>query len=504
MLASPPAAAEGPIDAAPDTPTWRPWAAGLVVATLLAGALAATGWTFRAIDALVLAWLIAAAASLPHDRDAWIVVGVTAVTHALTWGPRIHLHANKAFSTFETARRMLSPDVRYGDGWPALIGMPFHLMGQPPLGVLWIDGVLSVLSAAWLVDVVRRATDDRRLALVSGLLWAVLPWPCAMGGTETRFVAVAVLQVMALDGLVRRDRVGDVLALTSLAMLAWVRPLQIAVAALGVVVLGARRRWAAAVGLIVLLGLRAAPLWAFAQQPGGTNGTQGALWFASRTWGSLVGDDGRLAFLDPSLTPLGVGVLAIGGVALAVRRPGLRWFAGALVVAIGPYLVQPLVADRLRFQLPAQAWIAVLAAAALLALAERQRLVAGVVAMGIAASFWPARQPYPPFVWQAEFTQLQTVMPKLAPGSIVHYDATWDPGGAHFSGWATRASAATWVVRPETLPPGALVWVGMVDHVVGMPPGDDLESVDTVVAAPEGGGVFRFDGPVELGLFRVR
>ena len=76
-----------------------------------------------------------------------------------------------------------------------------------------------------------------------------------------------------------------------------------------------------------------------------------------------------------------------------------------------------------------------------------------------------------------------------------------DAGGGPFAYWTGQASGTTWLPFPDKPPDHGFVWVDVVDHVQGGPR-EDLVPIDTVVVAPEGGGVLSLSAPLEIGVDR--
>ncbi|MCB9664358.1 MAG: hypothetical protein H6732_09605 [Alphaproteobacteria bacterium] len=470
---------------------------------VLAVVLAVTGWSWRPVDVVVLAWWAGLVAARPRGRAAWLGAAAVAAVAAVTSAPRIHLHANKAFSTLQAARRLAQPDVRYGDGWSGWVGMPVHLLGDPVDGVHLVHVGAVVLTGGLLADLGARLHGPRA-GWLAAALWGSLPVVVALGSTESRFVVVSLLQVAAVAGLARQDGRGDLLAVASIGLLGHVRPLQVPVAALLVVGAWSVGRRRAALAGAVLVAWRAVALGAWLAGGGDRGGTQLEALGRSHVWGGAAGVDGTAVILDPTRTPVTVALLGLAGVALAWRAGRLGRLTLALGVAgVVLYLPQPFVPDRLRMQLPAQAWLALLAAP-VLARAAGEGLPRGLAVLAVVALGWLPTRVYPPWAWQASYAVARRVTARLPPDAVVRYTATWDDGNGAFGTWAARRSGARWVPREADPPTGALVWVDVVDHVHGPPDLRGLDPVDVAPVPADVAGLHPLASEVVVGLYRVR
>ena len=81
------------------------------------------------------------------------------------------------------------------------------------------------------------------------------------------------------------------------------------------------------------------------------------------------------------------------------------WLLLLLLVSAYGTVQMPALADRLRFQLPAQVWLAAFAG---MGLAQLRGAQLAAFAFGVSLTWLPARNPYPSFAWQQEYAAAKT------------------------------------------------------------------------------------------------
>lgn len=481
---------------------------GLVVAL----SPATEGWRWRPLHPVVLGLVVATLLALPRDRGALAVLVASVTARALTASPRVLMHFAKPYGFLLDARGDVSPDRTYGDGWDATYGLLVRLGGGGDDVTHRVSTALSALLPVALYDLVLRATGRPVAAWTAGLAAALTPLAVALAPTPEHFVLVSTLQVLAVAGSLRRDPLGDALAVCAGGLLAHTRPLQLVVVAVPLLLLvGGRRRR----GALVLAGLAA---WRGVEL--GTHLAAGAVGTAlptpARVLGGAwqIGPDAPWLALDPTRVPAGLALLALPGAALAVRhRARGAWALPALLV-LGSllYLEHRYVPDRLRFQLPTLAWLAALAGLTVDALAARHRAAGAAALVLLVGSAWPARAPLdPPFTWQVEHALLRRAVAEAPAGAVVRMAIPHDPNGT-MRRWASLGSAASWVADDGKPHPGEYRWVGTADlHPHARPvPWEHLQPVWETTAPGVWGGVpdLFLDAPyppqpVRMGLYRV-
>ena len=491
------------------------------VLAVFAVACASPAFRWTGLHLVVLLWLGAVALALPTDRRAALVAALAVLVHSWFWSPRVYLHLDKPFTLLESATGHHDPWLRYGQAYTAVHGLLSAATGAPPDLVHHVQPGFMVLAALFVLETCRRLGSDERTATGAAALAAVLPSVVALGATESRFVLASLFQMAAVAGILRRDRRGDALAATSIGLLAHLRPLQIAVAAMlwGWAAVSGRTRIVVAGGVWVTW--RLVELGGHLLRSGDRGGATGSLPVLSLDGmlvdaGSLLAGLQRLFFdvalwdgsaivvLDPTRTPIVVGLLAMMGVGLSVRMPRYRGVATVFVAGVLLYVAQP-EADRVRFELPTQLHGVVLATAVWGAIDARKRLATASI---LALSFLlihPVDEPR--WVWQQEYRALRQMIDGLEPDAVVyvHPDA-----GVDFIPWARRHSQVEWRLGSGREPAGAFRWVGHRDLLPGASPVPigRLTPVDVSTVTGSWGGVWPGDAapPIELqvGLYIYR
>lgn len=454
----------------------------------------------------LIAWALLLA-TVPRTRNGLALTLLSVLTHLATYAPRVHMHDLTAYQHILDAYGLSSPDLLYGEGRAALLTWPLWLMRWPIDGVHWIDAALATLVVPQLYAVMRSLYDERT-AVFAAVLYALAPLPLALAPTETAFVPLVTMEVLAVHGLVRGGRLGDAMLVIGAGMVTHLRPLEGLVGVgfvLAALVMG---RWRGAVGVVAFVGWRLYN-WAFLTPDGG--GLQlAAFW---QTWDSIllefVGRAGRAMVFDPSRTPAALALLAIGAVVVDRRRRATWGIAALCAFGTVAYVNQGFLADRIRYQLPAQVWLCALAGVGLAAVWERRALAAAVIA-ALTVSWGVALRPYPPFPWQVEYATLRTALQTLPPGTKVAFDDGADNHN-HQRVWARLFRGVELVPLSQATPDVRWRWVGLADHLHGVQP----PLPDPVVSAtilPMGlpidpvnnamwGCAPCSDAPVQIGLF---
>lgn len=422
--------------------------------------------------------------SLPRTRAGLAVTLLSVISHVVTYAPRLHMHDLDGYAHILHLSGANAPDMTYGEGLRALHAWPMLLLGWPIDGMHWIQSTLSVLAVPQLYALMRRVTDERA-AVASACLLALAPLPLALAPTDTSFVPLVTMEILAVHGLVRGGRLGDLMLIFGAGFVTHLRPLEglFGVAICAVAWAMGRRR--AAAGVAAMVALRLVEWWA---QPPDAHGLQ--LDLLTRTWRDvlthLAGFGGRAEILDPARTPVALTALAIAGVAIGWTR-ARRFTVGLIaLVVLGTlvYVFQPILADRMRYQLPVQPWLAALAGLGFASLSRRRSVTALMVA-ALAVSTWFARQPYPPFPWQTEYVLLRQALRLVPEGSKVAYDASVDVQESERT-WARAFANLELVPLDQATPDVAWRWVGLADHLHGVKPPRASPVLEVTIPPPAG------------------
>lgn len=430
----------------------------------------------------LIAWALLLG-TLPRTRNGLALTLLSVLTHLATYAPRVHIHDLTAYQHILEVYGLSSPDLLYGEGRAALLTWPLWLMRWPIDGVHWIDAALATLVVPQLYAVMRSLYDERT-AVLAAALYALAPIPLALAPTETAFVPLVTMEMLAVHGLVRGGRLGDAMLVIGAGFVTHLRPLEGLVGVGFVLVALAIGRWRGAAGVAAFVGWRLYN-WAYLAPDGGGMQLE-AFW---RTWDSIllefVGRAGRAIVFDPSRTPAVLAVLALGAVVVDRRRRATWGIAALCAFSTVAYVNQGFLADRIRYQLPAQVWLCALAGVALAKVWERRALATATIA-ALTVSWVFARTPYPPFPWQVEYATLRTALQTLPPGTKVAFDDRADNHN-HERVWARLFRGVELVPLAQATPDVRWRWVGLADHlggVVAAPPSPVVEATITPMTWP--------------------
>ncbi len=434
---------------APSRPPTSRWAllpaAVLVLLSMSGHSLGGT----TAVDLLVIGtaigWLWAG------PRDPWGLAALTTagIVRAATFVPHIHLHAGKAWQLLDEPFVESGPDLRYGDGWASGIDVLGTVFRGNPDTVHLTTALLTVVGAWMLYGVVRQVMGSGVTGWSAAVVLSTLPGWVAFATTEVRTVQSTVLAISAVYALHLRGRAGAWLATCAVGLLAHTQPLSIATAVALLVGAASLGRWGVVQVGAVLVGWRAVQLGVYAASGGSTGGSHLDLPFWNFVQSHPWGPGAHLVLADPTRTPVGLaGMAALGGL-LALRNRTARWWLLPIAVDLLLALPQPLLPDRLRYQLPLQLWAVLLATYGLWApgpLAMVRRW-GGVLAI---AFTWRevAQAPSKPWVWDVEYQLVRRATRDLPPDAVVAVSPAVDVDGA-FLNWANRRSVARWQAQPD-------------------------------------------------------
>lgn len=473
-----------------------------------APSLAQQAWYLHPLSVVVFGWIAVLVVAFPRDRSALGTWALALAARAAVFEPRIFMHEDKSYATFSMARGNEGPHGLYGDGYAAIMGTFWPLVGGPGDHVHAFDAVISSLLApmAWLAA--WHLTRNRAAALWAGVFAALLPWSVWMSPTETPYVAIATLQVAAVAGATGQGRANLALGALSAGLLAHVRPTEIVIAALISLALIRRRELLAASIAGALTTWRAVELVSGIRS--GEVATQAAhteaffVWRQPWTW---AGHDGRIAILDPHLTP--AVLVALAGLALTgSRRKHLALPLAVVVADIALNAHQPPGNDLLRFQLAPEGLLAVLAGAGVVALLDRwpsARARASALGLGVLSFAWAATPLHPWPVWVEQHRFLVAHLHTVPDGRTVRYCDAGDPNDLFYH-WINRRSDAFWKPLDGEARPGDVRFVGWGDLAPGAPPvpWDRLAPIAEIEAAPVWSGLMNLsEAPVRIGLYRV-
>ncbi len=466
------------------------------------------------MEALAVVWFAAMALAAPRARAPWIWFAAAVATRAALGAPLVLMGKAYPYMHLMGYTGTIAASPLYGHGWFAVMSSVRTVLGSNPDRLHFANLIFSSLTVPWLWAVMNAWTGDRRIAHASALLLTVLPLAITLSGSEVFFVLCALLEVTAVAGALRRDLVGDALAVSSAALLAHARPDQIPFVAAFALFLWAQRRRPAVALLTVAVAAR---VWAIGV-PNGHDGFPNPSpdAFAPSTllkqwWGA----GSSLALPDPWVHPFWLLPAVVFGwsrAAPAVRRPLLF----AALAATLPYAHMYFATDVLRFQLPAATWWVALASLAAPTLMKQSRIIqfssAIVAALGLAL----ARHPGGDLATRTEYGFLRDNLPKLPANSVLRYDKLWDDDQS-FKDWAERIAPiqAVPLAGGEHPSSGELLFLGLAGEIAARDvshPAPAVEACegDTLAeraVAPESGGLLHFkhpDAPIELKLVRVR
>lgn len=477
---------------------------------------------FRPVHVVVFAWAVAVLAALPRAPLAW-GLGLVALVLRLGLSPRwILVGGDAAYERLLDAKGRGDPNPYYGEGWPGVMGLVHALLGEPKT-TDWVHLTnlgASSLTVVALVGLISALGGGPLAAGLAGLLLAAAPLPVRLAATETDFVLVGLVQVLALYGAARGDRRGAALAALSVGLSVHLRPLGGAFALLPLGMLAWRRAaWAVALGL-GLCAWRAWELLPLVRAGSGAGVIPFGRLMEPDFWVKRLNplNPDAALHLSPLWSPLGLPLLAIAAVQLSKPETRRGWLAplglGILLSEL-PYLSKTLpLADPLRFLLPATAlWAGLAGLGAALAWAggARARVVLAVAALSFVPP-WLRGQPR--WAWQVEHLALVEAARVAPAGEEVLFDPAFDENGK-IRMWLNTRGGARW--RPwavgETPAEGALVYLGSADHHrrleaggagPGLAQGCALTPLTTMALPPETDGWINLgDAPIPAGLYRV-
>ncbi|MCK6515020.1 hypothetical protein L6R46_08205 [Myxococcota bacterium] len=478
---------------------------------------------FRPIHLVVVAWAVAALAALPRAPWAW-GLGLVGLLIRLGLSPRwILVGGDAAYERLLDAKGRGETNPYYGSGWAGVMGLVHTLLGEPKT-TDWVHLTnlgFSALTVVALVGLISALGGSPLAAGLAGLALAAAPLPVRLAATETDFVLVGLVQVLALYGAARGDRRGALLAALSVGLSVHLRPLGGAFALLPLGMLAWRRSaWAVALGL-GLCAWRAAELLPLVREGSGVGVIPFGRLLDPDFWVKRLNPLGRepALHLSPLWSPLAFPLLAIAAVQLSkpeTRRAWLWPLSLGIVLSELPYLAKTSpFGDPLRFLLPATAlWAGLAGFGAALAF-ERGGTRPRALLVVAALSFLPPwLRGQPRWAWQVEHLALVEAT-RLAPaGEEVLFDPAFDENGK-IRLWLNTRGEARW--RPwavgETPAEGTLVYLGSADHHrrlegggagPSLAQGCALTPLTTRALPPETDGWIQLgDAPIPVGLYRV-
>ena len=466
-------------------------------------------WRPRPLSLMFLAWVGAAFLALPRTREALGAFVMALGVRVALSRTSLLLGGDAAYERLLWARGRMDPDLYYGDGWAAVMGPLSAAFGDPPGLVHGVNLMLSALAVPLLVALMGRLGATRPERYAAGVLLALSPLAVSLAGSEVHFVLVATLQIGAVLGALRGDRLGQVLAVASIALLVNTRPLQAVFVLLPLALLLKDRKWIPLLASLAFVGWRGLALL---DLPGGTG--DGVIdWERYLELGFLIrflapGPEAVDLALNWNVTPFAIPLLACGGLWATLRRE--RWQAALVpsiagLLALLPYAPKTIpFADPLRFQLPVQTWWIALAGFGLgLAWTWRPRVLVPVLGL-VVASIALAATPHPTWVWEHEYVFLRRESNHLEENARVYMNVEQDPNG-HMRRFLTLTRPPRFVDgRPGE---GDIVYKGSADRHPGASwPWADCEleivAAESVPSLTDGWVDLGSD-LVELGFYRV-
>lgn len=435
--------------------------------------LLAQGPERLALQGMVGVWIVTMILAAPRRWAPWGIAGLALAVRLALASPGALMGRAYPYQHFMGYVGKIKAIPLYGQGWFATMDWLRPVFGDDPGGLNRANLACSVLTVLWLWDVVRRLTRDTRSANLAALLLACLPLAVSLSRLEVHFVLCALLEITAVVGVVRGDRLGAVLTVASAVVLAHARPFEILFATAAALVLAWRWRVA---GLIAIagIGVRVAEIGV----PNGHDGFPNAApdaWAPSTLARQIFGPDSSVALFNAHVHPVWLFPAALLGGALAWRRGERRavavLLAGALLTTV-PYAHMFFPTDVLRFQLPAATWWCALAGLVAPWLAQRGLLTRAVALGSWGVGLWMAASPLQGLVTVSEFRFLSTTIPQLPSGATLRYDPVWDENGL-FAAWAERVAPIRAVPLDTLSPPAPGEWIyeGVAQRVTDRPPG---------------------------------
>ncbi len=424
------------------------------------------------LQALVLVWIGSMIAAAPRRWTPWALALLALIVRLAFATPGALMGRAYPYQHFMGYVGRIKSIPLYGQGWFATMDWMRPVFGSDPSGLNRANLVFSVLTVVWLWDVVRRLTRDARAANAAAFLLACLPLAVSLSRLEVHFVLCALLEITAVVGVVRHDRLGAALTVASAVVLAHARPFEILFATTAALALAWRWRVPGAAALAGI-AVRVAEIGV----PNGHDGFPNAApdaWAPSTLARQIFGPDSSVALFNAHVHPAWLFPAAVVGFGLAWRRgeqSAVGVFVAAALLTTVPYAHMFFPTDVLRFQLPAATWWCALAGLTAPWIASRGVVVRGVVIAMWIGGLWTASAPLQGLLTVSEFRFLGEALPALPAGATLRYDPVWDENGL-FTAWAERVAPIHAVPLDGVAPQvGELVYVGVGARVIDRPPG---------------------------------
>lgn len=468
-----------------------------------AGRLRGAAWPLRPLHAVLGAFALLLAISLPRTRTPWLLAGVAVLIRVALQPPRVLLADDTPYAPYLYASGIADLPPSPLDGtWAAALGPLWLLTWGPTDLPHHVNLALSALAIPVLWGAVRRAFGVAA-GTAAAVVLATLPLPVALARTEDLGPLASLLLAAVLLGAARPDHAGAWLTAASTALLAHLHPNHLPLAVLGSALLLARGLWFAGAASAVAVGTA---LVAASRRGDLAEVLPDAEHLSALTTTPWLGPDGVFAAADPGLTPIVVTALAVLPSLLIARgqRGPLAWWTAAVLLGSLPGLAAGEAADAARGQLTAQVPLAALAGVGWTCLNPGLRLPFFALA---AASLTVASAPLggAPFTWTAEHRVLRRAIPLLPQHAIIRFRPA-DVKRDEQQLWLQMQQRGVWRPLDEgRLQTGEHRWLGRADAG----PTDDLCHLtprveDVVEVRPTAGHPADPDHPTALvGLYRV-
>ena len=258
------------------------------------------------------------------------------------------------------------------------------LFGGTDQAIFLVNGIFSALCIPLLGILVRELTGNRAAGWIAGIIWAVSPHPVRLATSEVYFNASAFFllaaSLTALKAFRSLDKESDsrkdgvamlVLAGLLITLSAQVRiltllyPLAVALVVFAGGGLRSKRQWQWFAGLALGIGALCVPqglgiLEAIESQPSRSSGLVGAACLVTNGQNYIFFDP---AIVSPFLLPLVfIGAFAVRKEGNSALHAGWAWIAAVFWVVACAGFVCGVEVSRIRFEVPAHAMLAGLAA----------------------------------------------------------------------------------------------------------------------------------------------